>query len=380
MDPGQLQSFVDLVAEHREVAEDTARLAPAVVGAAGDQGLWVATAPREVGGLELPLTEFMSLVEAVSVADPTVAWHIVNSAGVGHAAAFVPEWIRDDVFASTARPFGLSGAVAAGVEVTRESDGFRLQGTWPFMTGAKDAGWACVTVTVPPEEGQDAGPPDIRRALVPVDACEIGTTWEQASSMRGTGSHAVTADGVVIPAEATIPFRARPLIDRTPYRLPLHYAFLGGGAATAVGILRSTIEGVIELCATKVSRFDGRRHFDDPQVQQTIADATAAADGLSASLHARAAAMHPSYENGSRPSALERARWWAVVLSTPETAASHVSSLYRIATSSAFGTRNRVERGLRDVHALTASNESFAAIRRAAGAVLLGQDPKHPML
>ena len=295
MEIAQLDELCSLIAEHRDVAEDTAKLDPAVVEAAGKAGLWVAGAPKEVGGLELGLADLLALCERIGEADASVAWHIVNSGGAGHAAAFVPDSIRRQVFASTLHPFGFSGAVAAGIKVARDTGGFRLAGTWPFMTGVLDADWACVTVVMPAEQGEDGQPPDVRRVFMPLGACEVHRTWDNATSMRGTGSHAVTADGVVVPVEATITYRAEPFIDRPAYRIPSHLPFVGGASAISIGILRSTIVGVIELCATKVSRLDGRKHFEDPRVQQYIADATAVADSLTANLEARAKVLDARY-------------------------------------------------------------------------------------
>lgn len=380
MEIAQLDELCSLIAEHRDVAEDTAKLDPAVVEAAGKAGLWVAGAPKEVGGLELGLAELLALCERIGEADASVAWHIVNSGGAGHAAAFVPDSIRRQVFASTLHPFGFSGAVAAGIKVARDTGGFRLAGTWPFMTGVLDADWACVTVVMPAEQGEDGQPPDVRRVFMPLGACEVHRTWDNATSMRGTGSHAVTADGVVVPVEATITYRAEPFIDRPAYRIPSHLPFVGGASAISIGILRSTIVGVIELCATKVSRLDGRKHFEDPRVQQYIADATAVADSLTANLEARAKVLDARYADGQRPGRLDRAHWWSAVFYTADAVANEVSKLYRIATSSAYGTRNQVERGLRDSHAITAAFESFQTIRRAAGAVLLGLEASHPLL
>ena len=190
MEIAQLDELCSLIAEHRDVAEETAKLDPAVVEAAGKAGLWVGGAPKEVGGLELGLAELLALCERIGEADASVAWHIVNSGGAGHAAAFVPDSIRRQVFASTLHPFGFSGAVAAGIKVARDTGGFRLAGTWPFMTGVLDADWACVTVVMPAEQGEDGQPPDVRRVFMPLGACEVHRTWDNATSMRGTGSHA----------------------------------------------------------------------------------------------------------------------------------------------------------------------------------------------
>jgi hypothetical protein len=50
----QPDAVCDVIVRNREIAEDTARLAPDVWAAAGAAGLWVLAAAKEVGGPELP--------------------------------------------------------------------------------------------------------------------------------------------------------------------------------------------------------------------------------------------------------------------------------------------------------------------------------------
>ena len=55
-----------------------------------------------------------------------------------------------------------------------------------------------------------------------------------------------------------------------------------------------------------------------------------------------------------------------------------VGRLFPAATSAAYATRNPVERALRDVHAISATVESFQSLRWASARVLLGHEPRHP--
>lgn len=104
-----LDELCAVIERNRWVAEDTARLAPEVREAAGEAGLWLLAAPEEVGGLELSLLEQATVLAAVAAADPTAAWHAVNSLGIGMVAAALDESVCREIFAPTDRPFGYSG-------------------------------------------------------------------------------------------------------------------------------------------------------------------------------------------------------------------------------------------------------------------------------
>jgi hypothetical protein len=57
-----------------------------------------------------------------------------------------------------------------------------------------------------------------------------------------------------------------------------------------------------------------------------------------------------------------------------------ISDLYRSSGSAVYGTRNVVERSMRDIHAIATTFEQpvAQAFRADAGRVLAGKDPKNP--
>ena len=372
-----LDTLCEIIERHREEAEDLARLAPEVREAAGRAGLWVLAAPKEVGGLELPVPDQLAVFERVGAADPTVGWHALNTAATGLAAAWLPEADRREVFEQPDRPCGLSYVATAATLTAAEGGTFLLDGSWPFMTGCADARWCTVIARL--EGLHEEGAVPTRRVVVRAADLEVDLTWDAASGMRGTGSHAIRACHVVVPASRVVDPAVPPLLDRTLFRWPSSSAIWGGAAALSVGVLRSAVAGAIELSARKVSRVDGHAHAGEPRVQQALTDATAAADALSFGLGHLARQMWTCYERGDRPPAELRARWWSLVFYTFDLVSEHVSRLYTTSSSAAYATRNRLDRALRDAHAISVAFESFQSLRRAAGLALLCQDPAHPL-
>ena len=303
----ELDAVCDVIVRNREIAEDTARLAPEVRQAAGAAGLWVLAAPKEVGGLELALPDLVTVFERLGEADATVAWHASNSSLTGHASARLPADERAAVYAELDAPYGFAAAVTGTMTATRDGDGYRIEGTWPFMTGAADARWATASVAITPPGAPSGAPPEVRRIVVPMASLEVHETWAAASGMRGTGSHAVSAHDVYVPASRSVPLTAEPLIDRPLFRVQPHALGILTGVGIATGTLRSAIAGVVDLVAHKVSRMDGHAHSDDPRVQQTVGDATAAAVFLSAGLARLSEEYWSAIVDGGFPSVETRA-------------------------------------------------------------------------
>lgn len=70
------------------------------------------------------------------------------------------------------------------------ADGVRITGRWSYVSGCEDAAWANLGLTV---EGAFSW------AFIPTESLTVEHTW-QVAGMRGTGSHTLVADDVLVPA------------------------------------------------------------------------------------------------------------------------------------------------------------------------------------
>lgn len=362
---------------NRELAEDTARLAPDVRKAASEARLWFLVAPKEVGGAECPFPELFPAHEKIARADSAVAWHLINSHTVAAKGSYLSKEEQSNVYSAPDQPFALS-ASPQGTALPVEG-GYILNAHWPFMTGALDASWCSVMSYRLNEDGGQPDQPDIYQAIVPLSELDIRLTWNEASGMRGTGSHAVSANDVFVPESRC--FRiSKPSPDARPlFRIPEAYRTWGLSAAVAVGTLHSGIDAATELCHGKVSRLVESAHYDEMRVQQAIADATAGVTCLSAGLRSLAEESWEAFVGGESPSDDLKARYWATVLYTFDACRELVSRLYAVGTSATYGTRNGVDRALRDLHAFSAAFESMQFLRKTAGKILLGHETSHPL-
>ena len=319
-------------------------------------------APEEVGGLELSLPDLMSSSSVWGRLDPTVAWQAMSSFPPDWSGLRLPDDDRSSVFATTDAPFGYRADRRRG-DGYPVPGGYRLTGRWPFMTGAADAAWATWSwLSPPPAEPGDR--PTCAGWWCPWPTCTC-IHLGRAVGMRGTGSDAVSAEGVSCPIPSLGPRRPAPL--RPP---PVPGQTLGCSppcAAMAVGVLCSGIAGVVDMVAGKVSRFDGHTHAEDPRLQQVLADATAAAECLSAGLSAPlwTGTGRPWWRGGARRG--RRIRLWSTMFWTFDVAAEHASRLFTSGWQRHLRARNPVDRALRDVHAIAAAFDAFHRYDASAG-------------
>lgn len=360
-----------ILMEHRMWADEHARMAPAVKEAAQKAGVFMMMAPHEYGGGEVALPEIGAVFEELGYADPTVAWHAGNSGAIATCGWRLDPAAAAPVFAGAPGPFGFS-TVAAG-RATPEPGGFRLAGAWPFMTGALDAEWASLIGIVRGERKEGQGP-DFRQFLVPAKDLVIEPTWQNASAMRGTGSHAVRVEDAFVPQELALRFDDSPRMERPSQRLP---AGTGGPfaiASMAVGLTRRALDEATGWAAAKVSRGDGVAYRDRTGMQRTVGEAHAAIDALSAGMAAAAEHAWSHALAGPIP-ATARGRLWGTAFWTLDQCRTQMSNILTISTSAVYSGRNPIETALRDLHAMAAALEASRGLQEDFGKLFFGLEP-----
>jgi alkylation response protein AidB-like acyl-CoA dehydrogenase len=245
------------------------------------------------------------------------------------------------------------------------------------MTGSADARW-CTAF------GLDADAPEagMFAFVVPMSDLTISSNWVDASAMRGTGSNAVTGEGVFVPDERVVSMAQRPRLDRPTFRVAPFVTLWMPCAAMVIGALRAAMDGCVELVANKLGADPARTpYIESGRLQQTLADSAATIECLSAGLRTVADDLWAAASRGEKPSLALRARWWSLLFHVFDTARITVSNLYRSSGSAVYGTPNPLERSMRDIHAIATTFEQppAQAFRADAGRVLAGKDPILPI-
>lgn len=197
------------------------------------------TAPKEYGGEEISLYEFVLYQERLAMGDAAIALGIGWHAGVLHDLAEKRPW-PEPVFAEMCRDIVNRGALInraateaatgspsrggmPGTTATRlPGGGFRLNGRKTFTTLAPVLDYFIVTAVQQPD-GEHV------EFLIPraTPGLHIEETWDMCG-MRGTASHDLVLEDVEVPQESLVHVHAkiRPQSSH-PYLLHIPACYLG---------------------------------------------------------------------------------------------------------------------------------------------------------
>ena len=368
-------ALAPLVAAHREALdEERGTPLPLVeaLRAAGFFRLWL---PAELGGAEVDPETGLALIETVAALDGAVAWNLLIAMCGGLFAAYLPEQAARTIWNSGPDIFTAGSVMPTGRAVLVD-DGYQVSGRWSFVSGVQHAEWLCGNCIVfegeRPRLGTD-GQPDMRLLFFPATQAQVIDTW-QTGGLRGTGSHDIAVDGIVVPEDYWFDvFNGRGRIKRPLYRLTFFTWFASGVAILTLGIARQAIDALTELAAGKVPTGSRTPLKERPLAQIQVAQAEAGVLSARAFLLQAVRDTWASLEAGGEPTELERTRLSLANVYTAESAVQAVELMYKAAGGSAVYSSSALDRCMRDVHVAAQHIGVSAQHYQSIGQALLGR-------
>jgi indole-3-acetate monooxygenase len=232
-----------LIRRSESALERGERMPGELVDALYETGVFRAFVPRELGGLEVDLLEWLELVEELSRINGSVGWNAFINSGI----ALLPAATMRRILAAERWISAGSLARPAGRAV-RVEGGYRVTGRWPFTSGAPFATYLFGVSMVHDAGGRpvvdEGGAPVGVTCVFPAGAATIHDTWD-GLGLRGTSSVDIEVRDVFVPDEF-VP--EDPLAGPYPgrlYRGP--YFLLMGHCAHALGVARCAIDAFTDL-------------------------------------------------------------------------------------------------------------------------------------
>ncbi|TMC01563.1 MAG: hypothetical protein E6J41_32750 [Chloroflexi bacterium] len=284
------RSLEPLIRRHEDELERGRGLPRELVDAMYDQGVFSAFVPRELGGREVDLLEWLDMIEELSRINGSVGWNAFINAGVTPLpAATMRRILARDRWIT-------AGNLARVAGVARRVDGgYRVSGRWPFASGASFATYLFGVSLLQGDDGALAtdpatGAPVPVGAVFPAAQVTVHDTWD-GLGLRGTSSVDFEVADAFVPDEmTTLDLLAGPYPGRL-FRGP--FFILMGHCAHAVGVARGAIDAFVDLVQrTQARPARGSRRQLRLGQQQAHQVAVARAESLvqSARLFARDAA------------------------------------------------------------------------------------------
>ncbi|MCE7079515.1 acyl-CoA dehydrogenase family protein [Streptomyces sp. ST2-7A] len=254
-----------------------------------DAGFYRVLVPRRYGGYEFGPSTFMRIATELARGCPSTAWmYLFGAAHALVAGTLFDEEVQDELFAEG--DFICPATVAPSGSATRTDHGWLIEGTWGYCSGAPYATHFIGHTLVP---GPDPdGPPLPLMFVVPSSAFERLDDWGDQLGLRGSGSHSIRLNGVVVPDRHTLVGHLSRIqvTDDTPGRA-LHGPYYGGGplgfmllelGVLATGMARGALDAYADLMRARSTSFPPIvPRTEDPDYQLRFGTATgmiAAAD------------------------------------------------------------------------------------------------------
>ena len=373
--------------EHAQESEDGRQLAPEVVDAIADSGLWGVFAPKVSGGSGLgSLSESAEIIRAMAYEDTSAAWGLFICGGSQAIfASRLSDAGRAEVFGGGCVP--IAGVFNPGGSSTRAADGsVTVSGRWSFASGVTYAGWVLANSILVGEDGVpvpgQGGLPALAGVIVRREDVTIVDDWHVAG-LRGTGSMSFTLENCVVPAHRVLEFFGPVTIDDPKYRVPIFTMVGPYFAGMAIGVAERAIDEVKALLPTRVGPPTFQPASADPMNQASLGramgDVRAAAESTRA-IFGRYDARAAAGEDLMGLTMSERAEIHQHCVWVGETCQAAVNELFRLGGASSIYEPHILQRNWRDINVLNQHAYLRNTMHKLAGEIALGFEPVAPLL
>jgi len=240
--------LVPLIREYAAQGAEARRVAPEVIKAIDEAGLFHVMVPKRLGGSGSTLRTAIEVTAEIARGDGSTGWvAALMTLGTGFGTTW-SEQCQDDIFGRNPRA-KICGVFSPGDRSEPVEGGYRVSGRWPYGSGSFAADWASLTITL-----ADRTP---GMAVIPREAFTIEPTWFVAG-MQGTGSDTIVVKGHFVPE-----YRVQRVPDmfasrfRTPFTddhisgLPFNAAAAAILIGPQIGLGRHALELTREKLPTK---------------------------------------------------------------------------------------------------------------------------------
>ena len=260
------RSLRELIDEHADATEAGATMAPPVVDALVDSGLFGLLVPREFGGMEADIATIVAVCEELAFADGATGWAYAQNITVGGCTAYLDADIGR-AFAEKRAGAGMFAPLGVAHE---EDGGYRVSGTYPFGSGSGHAvymgGGALVMRDGEVAPVDPDGSMPVVGYLVEEGGFRLKGNWD-VMGLRGTGSYDFEIVEQHIPAGAAWRIFARGIAPHVTggaiYGVGSMVLGTISSAAWSIGVAERSLHEIREL-----ARAGRARLGSDPLAEQ----------------------------------------------------------------------------------------------------------------
>ncbi len=372
------RSLIPLLRAAAPRIESQYELSVDVLDAMHGAGLFRLLLPRVYGGYQLRPSDYVRCVEAIAEGDPSTAWCMNQGSGCSMAAAYLSPAVAHEVWDDPRAV--LAWGQGPGARAVRADGGWKVTGTWTFVSGAHHATWLgamapCFEADGTPIRRPD-GRPWERTMLIRQGQTRLLETWKVVG-LRGTGSDSYKLDGLFVDDAHSLTREYAPerQVQDTLYRFHSMQLYAGGFASVALGNARALVDAVIELVKGKTQAWSTEPLRDNQAVQHVIGYSDGALKAARAGLHK---VLDDVWDDVARTGEITIANRVAIRQASTfaiHTARDVVHHMYHEAGSTAIFDNEPFERRLRDMNSVSQQMQGRRTHFETVGLYLLGGEP-----
>jgi alkylation response protein AidB-like acyl-CoA dehydrogenase len=374
-------ALVPMIAAASDRIEAERRIAPEVIAALHEAGLFRMLLPASFGGGAADVVAFNQVIETIATADASTAWCLAQQVASTQTAAYLDPKVAREIFA------GPDGAVAwgppSGAKAVVVDGGYIVNGRWRFASGSEHCPWLGGHCTVVEADGKPRldkqGRPVMRTMLFRKDKATFYDIWH-VIGLRGTGSNAYEVTELFVP-EAYSYWRDLPADrhgDDPLGNIPLLTLYGMGFSGVALGLARACLEAFMTLAEKKKpSPTHGAPVLlrDNAVILSRVAKATGRLQSGRAYLHECLREFWQAATANRAPSLEQRAQLRVAITGSMDQARRVVDFAYHAAGADAIFNGSAFERRFRDMHTVTAQGQAHLSNFEGAGQALFGIEP-----
>ena len=348
----RLREAAPVIREQAPLGERDRTPTEKVIAIIDELKLWGIMIPRRWGGLAMSTTAMFEIMREIGRADMSAAWVVQILNGTGWIASLTSDEIQEELFGPGV-PRISSGVTPPGVAVPVDG-GYIVNGAWPYSSGSRQANWGQYGVALQCEDGslQHGNMVYLRRSDF-----EIENSWYSAG-LQGTGSDTSVAKDVFVPKHRFVAvdksFEYKDP-DRRHFGAPSDYwPVLPLIRTTSAGMFVGAAEAMLEMLKAQVATKPVVTTTHNPAASSQVVqlEIGAAAAKISAARHiilAATAVLDATALDRATLGMDERARLKGEHAVAFELISASVEKMMHVAGSSAFMTKNDLQRFWRDI-------------------------------
>lgn len=337
-----LESLLEATEKYAELAEKSGKLPDHLVQSLHQAELFRALIPKQFGGLELAIDDYLDIIKQLAQRDASTAWCVNQSAVI----AITSLWLAPEKISQMWRDpcTSIANGPPYNCSIERKEGEYTLNGYWGFSSGCQHATW----MTGPARLSDNSW----RSAFFRPDQVEFVDNWKVAG-LKATGSFQFKVNNLPVPESQIVDFRNEPSVTNTMTLIPISLLFSVSFAAVALGLAKGALSDVIKIAQGKKPKWASLRLSEDPDVQRFLGKAMARWRAADAYLTSTSNTVFNEVKHDLSISYDQRAQLRMAGTHIIQECAEVVDLAYKISGSSGIYQDEILQRRFQDMHVIT---------------------------